>query len=127
MSLNFCFGETPTVIVPGQRYFGDTTNGFDNANGCMDDASGPEDYYELVLTDSDVPTSVTFDVFTDGFDVVLRLRALSCEGSAEYECLDEGFGEDHTQTISVAGSYFVILDSHQDFDTGEYELVVTLN
>lgn len=124
-----CYGEHATQVVPGTVHSGNTKeNGFNNADGC--DAEGVEDYYELALADSDLPATVTIDALTTNYDLVLRVRQASCEDeSAEFICEDNNDGEDGdivTRSISVASSYFILIDSHDDDNGGTYELVVTV-
>lgn len=129
-----CYGEAPVRVEPGVPILADTSaDGFDNADGCNGGptAGGPEHYYELVLDNSDVPAIVTTDVETtrfDDYDVVLRLRQSICDDAvAEFLCQDTDAEEtDENRPISVAGSYFIIVDSHNDEPGGEYELTVTV-
>lgn len=122
-----CYGEAPIPIVLGQTYQGDTENeGFDNANGC--NAFGPEVYFALELDAADLPADVTFDALQTNYDLVLRVRQGICDDQvAEFICEDPNEGDIETRTISVPGTYFVLIDSHTNNQTGQFELTVTAN
>ena len=94
---------------------GDTTNAADDYTPECGDAGAPDMVYEITLTEA---AGVTVSV--SGYDTVLELRSVSCDGNdmEVIDCNDDGgpaaddFGSEIYVEYLEAGTYYLIVDGY---------------
>lgn len=115
---------------------GDTTNSTDQVTGerCDGEPSSGTGNDQIVSFTLAAPSDVNIAVTTD-VDAVLRLTSTVCDTTTEIAdtvghdgCADlgiEGDGETLTVQRLAAGTYYVVVDSYDDSESGAWSLTVT--
>ena len=117
-------GAAYTLTANG-LYGGDNTSmtGTADPSTCASSSSGNDVWFTFTLSSS---TTVTFETFASNYDTVLYVQSGTCGGS-EIDCDDDG-GHSLDSFLSYtfpAGTYYLVLDAYDSYETGAYTLSVT--
>ncbi len=125
-------GAESLPIVPGVAIIGSTVGGPELLDATCIATIGPERTFRLTLAAADVPATVTVstDFAATNYDDILMVRSTCTDDATEIRCTDgggpNGFGEDVTFDAMNPGVFYIVVDSHDDARTGDFELLVTL-
>ena len=115
--------ESPTVLVPGHSYIGNTGEGSNDSEGtCATTGEGAERVYRLDIAQRQ---RVTIEVSAD-FDAVLYVRKGTCDDDGnEVACNDDsGPKLSRVETVLEPGMYFVFVDGNGE-ESGSFRLHAT--
>lgn len=117
-------GAVEVEIELGVSHTGTTVGGGAalecNCNSCP----GPEVVHRLVIEDAPVTLTATTDLAGTGYDAIIYARRACDQPDTDLACNDDGQGDTITFEADVAGTYYIVIDSHEG-ESGNYELLVT--
>jgi hypothetical protein len=116
-------------LGPGSVVVGDTTGATDDNDGffsgmhIFDVWLGPDDAYAVEWPGGDLQLEMTYDNTTADLDLFLYTPA-DLDNSGNYSIMNSGV-ENILEPAAPAGTYYVVIDSPDEFTAGPYTLSVT--